>query len=83
MTVLEYPIATEKAIGQIERNNVVVYVVDARATKSSVKAEFEKVFNVKVESINIINTPDNKRKASIKLKKGFKASDVATKLKLV
>lgn len=83
MTTLEYPIATEKAIGQIERNNVITYIVDQRATKSAVKAEFEKVFNVKVESINIINTSYNKRKASIKLRKEFRASDVATKLKLV
>jgi ribosomal protein L23 len=83
MSTLEYPIATEKAIGQIERQNVITYMVDTRATKAEIKAEFEKTFRVRVESINLANTPDNKRKASIKLRKDFKAGDIATKLKLV
>jgi ribosomal protein L23 len=83
MSILEYPIATEKAIGQIERQNSITYIVDMRATKTEIRAEFERVFKVKVESINLSNTPDNRRKASIKLRKGFKAGDIATKLKLV
>jgi ribosomal protein L23 len=38
---------------------------------------------VKVADIRTVNTPLNKKKAYIKIAKGFKASDVATKLKLV
>jgi large subunit ribosomal protein L23 len=83
MTILQYPLATEKSIGLIEKNNQITYIVAHNATKTEIAKEFERLFNVKVESVNVQNTMDSKRKASIKLKKEFKASDVALKLKLV
>jgi large subunit ribosomal protein L23 len=83
MAVLMYPISTEKAIGMIERSNTIIYVVDIRAKKAEIKKEFEKVFNVKVDSIGIIRTIDNKKKAVIKINKEQKASDIALKLKLI
>lgn len=83
MTVLRYPLATEKSVGFIDRNNVITYVVDYRATKPQITEEFEKLFNVKVEKIRTENMPPNYKKAFIKLTKAYKASDVAIKLKLV
>jgi ribosomal protein L23 len=83
MAALKYPIATEKAVAQIDRNNVIIYVVDFRATKPEIRKEFESQFNVKVKGIRTLNLPNNTKKAFIKLAKGFKASDVASKLKLV
>ena len=83
MAVLMYPIATEKSVGMIERQNTIAYMVDIRATKSEIKKEFEELFQAKVDDIRTINTPYNGKKAFIKLKKGFKASDIAVKLKLV
>jgi large subunit ribosomal protein L23 len=83
MTVLLYPLATEKAIGTIDRTNVITYIVDMRATKTEVRAEFEKSFGVKVSGIRAVNLPNNKRKVYIKIAKGYKASDVAAKLKLI
>lgn len=82
-SVLMYPIATEKAVGMIERDNIIEYVVDMRAGKDDIKKEFESTFGVKVERIGIIHTPDNRKKAVIKVKKAFKASDIALKLKLI
>ncbi|MGC8669894.1 MAG: 50S ribosomal protein L23 [Candidatus Micrarchaeia archaeon] len=83
MTTLIYPLATEKAIGGIEKSNTITYIVALNATKKSVKEDFEKAFEVKVEKVRIANMPDNKKKAYITLKEGFKASDIAVKLKLV
>lgn len=83
MTVLKYPLATEKSVGFIDRSNVITYVVDYRATKPQITEEFEKLFGVKVEKIRTSNMPSNYKKAFIKLAKGYKASDVAMKLKLV
>ncbi len=83
MTVLKYPLATEKAIAQISRSNLITYIADFRATKTEIKKEFEAVFGVKVESVRSINMPTNTKKVFIKLAKGFKATDVASKLKLV
>ncbi len=83
MQVLMYPIATEKAINMVERNNVITYVVDFRSKKEDVKKEFEETFKVRVEKVNIMIEPKNRKRAYIKLKKEFKASDIALKLKLV
>ena len=82
MAVLKYPLATEKAISLIDRNNVITYIADFRATKTEIKREFEAQFGVKVDSIRAVNTSTNLRKVYIKIAKGFKASDVASKLKL-
>jgi large subunit ribosomal protein L23 len=83
MSILKYPLATEKSIGIVDKGNKITYIVDFRATKKEIKEEFERSFNVKVMSINTINLPRNNKKALIKLAKGYNATDVALKLKLV
>jgi len=77
-----YPVTTEKAIGLIERENKITFVVDSRDTKEMVKKEVEKRFGVKVASVNVINTLGGKKKMIVKLTKEFKADDVAAKLKI-
>jgi large subunit ribosomal protein L23 len=71
---------TEKAIRVIEKENSITLMVDRKATKSLVKKEVESIFNVKVEKVNIIITPTGEKKAYVKLKKEFKATEVAGKL---
>jgi ribosomal protein L23 len=83
MSVLKYPLSTEKAVGIVDRGNTITYVVDSRASKTDIKKEFERSFNVKIKSINTINMPRNMKKAFIRLAKGYNATDVALKLKLV
>ena len=51
MSVLKYPLATEKAVGLITKGNTIVYVVDSRATKAQIKQEFQGVFNAKVSAV--------------------------------
>ncbi len=83
MSILKYPLATEKSVGIVDRGNTITYIVDSRASKKEIKQEFEKMFGVKVRSINTINLPNNAKKALIKMAKGSNATDVALKLKLV
>ncbi|MGD0728507.1 MAG: 50S ribosomal protein L23 [Candidatus Micrarchaeaceae archaeon] len=83
MSILKYPLTTEKSVGIVDKNNIITFIVDSRSSKTEIKKEFEKSFNVKVKSINTINLPKNTKKAFIKLAKGFNATDVAVKLKLV
>lgn len=80
--VLLYPITTEKAIGMIELQNKLVFVVKMEATKSQVKEEMERLFAVKVASVNTKITPQGVKHAYVKLKEG-KADEIATKLKIV
>ncbi len=82
MKVLQYPITTEKAVGLIERENKIAFVVDSRATKKQIKEEVEKTFNVKVDKINVMISFGGKKKAFVKLSKGYSADDIAAKLKI-
>jgi large subunit ribosomal protein L23 len=83
MNSLVYPLSTEKALNMIDKNNTISYIVDFRSSKPEIKKEFEDTFAVKVASINTETTMKNTKRAYIKLKPEFKASDVARKLKLV
>jgi large subunit ribosomal protein L23 len=49
--LVKYPLLTEKTIKLIEQNQY-SFAVDANATKTSVKAAIEKLFDVKVISVN-------------------------------
>ncbi len=80
--IIKSPIMTEKSTALAE-NNVITFSVDVKANKTQIKQAIEKVFNVKVESVNTINVrPKKKRvgkytgttnrvkKAIVKLKEG-------------
>ena len=49
--LVKYPLLTEKTIKLIEQNQY-SFAVDANATKTSVKAAIEKLFDVKVTAVN-------------------------------
>lgn len=83
MSVLQYPIATEKALTVIDKENVIVYVVNLNAKKDEIRREFENTFKVKVKRVNTEIRPENVKRAYIRLNKEFSASDIAKRLKLV
>ena len=83
MAVLQYPITNEKAIGLIELKNTLMFVVTSQATKPEIKKEVEALFGVKVARVNTLITPTGVKRAFVKLKEGYKADDVAAKLKIV
>ncbi|BBD71896.1 50S ribosomal protein L23 [Sulfodiicoccus acidiphilus] len=80
MSLIRSGLNTEKAIRLIEKENSITLLVDRKATKGEVKKEVESLFNVKVEKVRLLITPTGEKKAYIKLKKEFKASEVAGKL---
>ena len=53
--IIKAPIITEKT-SDLAKDNVVVFSVDPKANKIQIKQAVEKIFNVKVESVNTINT---------------------------
>lgn len=80
--IIQYPLTTEKAVKMIESENKMTFIVDRRTSKQEIKKTVEKEFNVKVESVNT-EIKQNKKIAFVKLKKEFKAMDIATKLGLM
>lgn len=52
MEILVKPIITEKMTAQAEKLNRYGFVVDKRANKLEIKAAIEKMYNVKVDTVN-------------------------------
>jgi len=78
--VILYPLMTESASLMVEKENKLVFIVNLKATKADVKRAVEQLYEVKVEKVNIVVTPDGRKKAFVKLYPEYKASDVAIKL---
>jgi Ribosomal protein L23 len=82
--VLRKPVLTEKSLLLQQTENKYTFDVDVNANKTEVKDAVEKMFDVKVEKVNIMNVkPKTKRmgryvgktkkrkKAIVKLKEGY------------
>jgi large subunit ribosomal protein L23 len=78
------PIVTEKTMLAQEQDNKVTFEVAKGVNKTAVKLAVEEIFNVKVEKVNISNTPakikrvgryvgrvNGYRKAVVKLAEGY------------
>ena len=81
--IIKVPIITEKSASLAQEKNTITFSVDPKANKTQIKQAIEKIFDVKVESVNTINVhPKKKRvgryagktnrckKAIVKLKEG-------------
>jgi large subunit ribosomal protein L23 len=71
--------SSEKIVRMTEANNLIVFETDIKSKKEEIKKEIENLFNVKIEKINT-QIRKNKKIAFVKLKKEFKAIDLANKL---
>ena len=83
LMVIMHPITTEKAIALIEKENKMVFIVEKDATKREIADEVEKSYNVKVDKVNVLITPQGRKKAYVKLQKGYSADELAAKLKII
>ena len=81
--LIKYPLISEKAVGFVDKENKITFIVNDNANKKTLKEYIEKTYNVKVAKINIIRDTKSRKKAMIKLKKEFKASELATKLGVI
>ena len=82
--VLKKPVLTEKSLLLQQNENKYTFDVDVTANKIEVKQAVEKMFDVKVESVNImkvkpktkrmgryVGKTSKRRKAIVKLKEGY------------
>ncbi len=61
MDIILAPVITEKS-ESLKSNNVYVFKVNKKANKTQIKNEIEKLFGVKVVSVNTINVVQKKRR---------------------
>jgi len=75
-----YPLMTESASLMVEKENKLVFIVNLKASKNDVKKAVEGLYEVEVEKVNLLITPQGEKKAFVKLHPNYKATDVAIKL---
>ncbi len=81
--VIEYPVITEKAVDLITAHNRLTFIVSLRATKAQVKDAVEKMYSVKVKTVNLLLDTKNRKKAFVTLSKTSNAQEVANKLGII
>ena len=60
--IIKGPIMTEKSSDLAKTQNTITFSVDPKANKTQIKQAIEKIFNVKVESVNTVNVRPRKRR---------------------
>lgn len=56
--VIVKPVITEKSMALLQNENKATFKVSKNANKIEIKQAVERIFNVKVEDVKIMNTPD-------------------------
>lgn len=60
--IIKAPIVTEKSADLAQNKNTITFSVDVKANKTQIKQAIEKIFDVKVESVNTINVKPKKKR---------------------
>ncbi len=78
--VIKRVVITQDTVPLVEKENKITFIVDIRATKKQIKDAVEKLYEVKVEKVNTLITPLGEKKAFVKLRPEYSASELAVKL---
>lgn len=78
--VIIRPVTTESALELIESENKLVFLVDRKFNKASIKKAVEELYDVKVDKVTTLILPNGKKKAYVKLSPEYDAMDIATKI---
>jgi len=77
------PVSSESALDRLERENKLTFVVDPKANKVEIKKAVERLYSVKVRSVNTSVSTSGEKKAVVALEKEFSATELATKIGLL
>ncbi len=77
--VILHPYVTERALSLMDRENKLMFIVKRDATKDEIKYSIEKIFQVKVQSVNTMITKNGK-KAIVKLSPEYSAEEIGMRI---
>ena len=60
--IIKAPVITEKSTAIASDEKSYVFKVDSKANKTQIKQAIEKIFNVKVKSVNTVNVHPKKKR---------------------
>lgn len=76
------PVSSEKAVKMIDLDNTLLFEVERKETRTTIKKEIETMFSVKVDKVRTL-LRGNKKYAYVRFSKENPAVDVATKLGMI
>ncbi len=77
--IVLHPYVTEKTMNQMEKNNALEFIVKRNADKAQIKKSVEKMFDVKVKSVNT-RIAKNGKHAIVIFMPEFKAEDIGMRI---
>ena len=78
--VILYPLMTERSVSMIENENKLVFVVSIRASKDDIARAIRELYDVEAENVRTLIDREGKKRAFVKIKSGYNASDIAIRL---
>jgi large subunit ribosomal protein L23 len=78
--VIKYPMMTERSVSMIENENKLIFIVNKEADKDDIAKAVKELYEVEAETVRTLITRQGEKKAFVKLKAGYNASEVAIKL---
>ena len=79
--IIKAPIITEKSADLAQNKNTITFSVAKDANKVQIKQAVEKIFNVKVESVNTVNVKPKKKRVGRYTGKTNKVKKAIVKLR--
>eukprot|EP00188_Purpureofilum_apyrenoidigerum_P000831 Plantae.Rhodophyta-Purpureofilum_apyrenoidigerum.ctg14116.p2 GENE.Plantae.Rhodophyta-Purpureofilum_apyrenoidigerum.ctg14116~~Plantae.Rhodophyta-Purpureofilum_apyrenoidigerum.ctg14116.p2 ORF type:complete len:157 (-),score=55.53 Plantae.Rhodophyta-Purpureofilum_apyrenoidigerum.ctg14116:71-541(-) len=76
--IIKFPLTTELGMKKIEEDNTMVFVVDKRANKPSIKRAVKQMYKVKAVKVNTLIAPNGQKKAYVRLPPEMDALGVAS-----
>jgi ribosomal protein uL23 len=77
------PVSSESALERVEKENKLTFIVSIKANKNDIKHAIEKLYAVKVKSVNTNIDTSGEKRAIVALEKEFSAAELATKIGLL
>ena len=78
--VVKYPLLSEDAVTLLESENKITFIVNVSSDKHDIKRAIQELYEVRVQDVKTLITPEGEKKAFVKLTPDFKASDLAVRL---
>ncbi|WP_435319068.1 50S ribosomal protein L23 [Haloarchaeobius sp. TZWSO28] len=80
MSIIQYPLVTEKAMNDMDFENKLQFVVDLDAAKPDIREAVEEQFEVSVVGVNTQVTMKGQKKAIVRLSEEDDAQEVASRI---
>ena len=80
MTVIDHPHVTEKAVDKMDFENKMQFIVDLDASKDEIAEDIASQYDVTVENVTTMVTPQGKKKATVRLSEDDDAQEIASRI---